>query len=413
MPATTAFLDASILDCAGRDPYKGVLLVEGRRIKKLGSASQVFIPRDARKIDLAGKTLMPGLMDAHAHVGLVDYHGSMEAKYPGSTYAFTVARNIADYLDSGFTTIRDAGGCAWSFKESVRRGLIRGPRMFISNGFISQTGGHGDSRPHHHLGPPQHDHPLAPPPFIADGPDAVRRAARENLRQGADQIKVMAGGGAASPTDSLDVPQYTIDELAAAVYEAKAVRKYVMAHVYVPQGIMNCAQAGVLSIEHGNFLDEESASMMKERGMFLVPTLVIYDLIAKAGAKLGSPAATVEKIKQVKVVGSQSIEVAIAAGVKIASGSDVFGAYAGNHAAELELKASVMGNMGAIMASTRVNAELFGILNDTGALEAGKLADLIVVRGDPLADIRILQDSSRVQLVMLEGNIAKDTLESS
>jgi imidazolonepropionase-like amidohydrolase len=412
MPASTAFLNADILDCTGRDPYKGVLLVEGQRIKKLGPASQVSIPRDARRIDLAGKTLMPGLMDAHAHVGLVDYHGNIEAKYPGSTYAFTVARHIADYLDSGFTTIRDAGGCAWSFKESVRRGLIRGPRMFISNGFISQTGGHGDSRPHHHLGPPHHDHPLAPPPFIADGPDAVRRAARENLRQGADQIKVMAGGGAASPTDALDVPQYTVEELAAAVYEAKVVRKYVMAHVYVPQGIKNCAQAGVLSIEHGNFLDEEPASMMKERGMFLVPTLVIYDIIARAGTKLGSPAATVEKVKQVKVVGSQSIQVALAAGVKIASGSDVFGPYAGHHAAELELKASVMGNMGAIMAATRTNGELFGILNDTGTLEAGKLADLIVVNGDPLADTRILQDATRIQLVMLEGNIAKNTLDS-
>ena len=409
MADTLAFQNATILDCTGRDPYWGVLIVSGERIQSAGPMEQVSTPRDARVIDLGGKTLMPGLIDAHAHVALVGPQTSgFEGQFPGAVFAFTVARNLESYLMHGFTTIRDAGGCDWSFKLAVQRGLIPGPRMFISNGVISQTGGHGDHRQRHERSDPHHEHPLMAPPVIADGADQVRRAAREQLRAGADQIKVMAGGGASSPTDALDVPQYTVEELAAAVYEAQAVKKYVMAHVYVPRGIKNCVEAGVRSVEHGNFLDEESASLMKEKGMFLVPTLTIFEMVARHGKEYGAPDTMLEKIDQARGAAAQGLEVAMAVGVKIGSGSDVFGPYAEGRALELELKAAVMGPMASIISATRTNAELLGVANDLGTLEPGKLADMIVVEGNPLEDIGILKDEKKIPLVIESGRLAKN-----
>ena len=406
---TTVFRDATILDCTGRDPIVGgAVVVSGERIEAVGRGDQISVPRDARVVDLGGKTLMPGLIDAHAHMALVEAKISgFEALHPGAVYAFSVARNIENTLMQGYTTIRDAGGCDWSFKLAVERGLIKGPRMFVSNGVISQTGGHGDHRQRHNRGDPHQEHPLMAPASIADGVDQVRLAAREQLRTGADQIKVMAGGGAASPTDAVDDPQYTVEELAAAVYEARAVKKYVLAHVYVPQGIKNCVEAGVRSIEHGNFLDEESASLMKEHGVFLVPTLAIFELVSRHGREYGAPESMIEKINGIRDVGPQSLEIAKAIGLKIGSGSDVFGPYAVSRALSLELQAAVLGAMGSIISATRTNAELLGVADDIGTLEPGKLADLIVIDGDPLADISILQDEENVNLVMQSGRVVK------
>ena len=410
MPETTVFLNASILDCTGKDPFpNGALVVSGERIQAVGPMDRVSLPRDARVVDLGGKTIMPGLIDAHAHVALVGSQISgFEGEYPGAVFAFAVARNIENYLIHGFTTIRDAGGCDWSFKLAVQRGMIKGPRIFISNSFISQTGGHGDHRQRYERFGPHSEHPLMAPPAIADGVDEVRRAAREQLRTGADQVKVMAGGGASSPTDALDVAQYTVEELAAAVFEASAARKYVMAHVYVPAGIRNCVEAGIRSIEHGNFLDEETASLMKMHDMFLVPTLSIFDLVASRGQEYGAPKSLLEKTNMAKSAGPQGVEIAMAAGVKIGSGSDVWGPYAEHRSLELELKTAIMGPMASIISATRTNAELLGIADDTGTLEVGKLADLIAVDGDPLADIKILQDERKIPLVVQSGRIVKE-----
>lgn len=409
---TVVLQNGTILDCTGRDPYpRGTLVVADNRIQAVGPMDQVPVPRDGRIIDLEGRTIMPGLIDAHAHVALMGGHmGGFEAEYPGAIFPLEVAKNIEDYLMHGFTTIRDAGGCDWSFKLAVQRGLIRGPRMFVSNSFISQTGGHGDLRQRHDHSPPVHEHPLLAATVIADGVDQVKRAAREQFRTGADQVKIMAGGGASSPTDLLDAPQYTVEELAAAVYEARAVRKYVMAHVYVPQGIMNCVEAGVLSVEHGNFLDEESASLMKERGMFLVPTLGIIDVRIRHGMEHGASEASLEKFRLVKSAGPQGLEIAMAAGVKIGSGSDVSGPYSRYRALELEIKASIMGPIASLISATITNAELMGIDDDVGTLEVGKLADLIVVDGNPIDDTSVLKKAANIPLVMQSGKIVKTKL---
>ena len=410
MVDTLVLENATIFDSTGRDPYgPGTVVVTGDLITAVGPADQVAVPRDARVIDAGNHTVMPGLIDAHTHVGAVDnsFGANFEDNHPGAIYAFSVARILRETLMAGFTTIRDAGGCDYSFKVAVQSGLIPGPRIFTSQAYISQTGGHGDMRQRHDRGEPRAGHRLAPRPSICDGVPQVRQAAREQLRTGADQLKIMAGGGAASPTDPLDSPQFTVEEIAAAVYEARAVKKKVMAHVYVPEGIRNCVEAGVRSIEHGNFLDEEAASLMKESDMYLVPTLTVFDLIAERGREQGISEVTIEKINFASGAGRQSVEIAMAAGVNIASGADLFGQNYGLKAVELELKAAVMGTIASLVSATRTNAELLERSNEIGTLEPGKLADLIMVNANPVDDIAILQDEKNIPLVMQSGRLVK------
>lgn len=413
MDDVIAIQNATIFDCTGSDPYgPATVVVSGRRIQVVGPSSQVSIPRDAEVIDAGGRTVMPGLIDAHTHVGVVEnnFGANVENQHPGAIYAYSVAKVIRDTLMFGFTTIRDAGGCDYSFKLAVDMRTIPGPRIFTSQAFISQTGGHGDMRERHDRSEPKAGHRLMPRPAICDGVPQVRQAAREQLRTGADQIKVMAGGGAASPTDLLDSAQFTVEELAAAVYEARMVKKPVMAHVYIPEGIKNCVEAGVRSIEHGNFLDEESAFLMKESGTFMVPTLAAYDLISRHGTEQGISKVTIDKINFAKGAGPQSIEIAMAAGTLIASGSDLFGQNSNRKAVELTLKAAIMGPAKSLISSTKVNAELIGMAQEIGTLENGKLADLIIVDGNPLDDIALFQEESNINLVMQSGRVVKNKM---
>ena len=408
MTETLVLQNATIFDGTGRDPYgPGNVVISGQRIQAVGT--QVTTPRDAQVIDVAGKTVLPGLIDAHTHLAAIEngFGNNYEDNHPGGVYAFAVARNINSTLMCGFTTVRDAGGCDYSFKLSVEMGLIPGPRILTSQSFISQTGGHGDMRQRHDRSDPRPNHRLVPRPAIADGVPQVRAAAREQLRTGADQIKVMAGGGAASPTDPLDSAQFTVEELAAAVYEARAVKKPVMAHCYVPEGIKNCAEAGIHSIEHGNFLDEESAFLMKENGLFLVPTLTTYELISRHGREQGISEVTIDKINFARGSGPQSVEIAMAAGVSIGSGADVFGENSDRKTLELELKAAIMGSVKSLVSATKTNAELLGMAGDIGTIEAGKLADLIVVDGNPVDDIALLQDEKNITMVMQSGRLVK------
>jgi imidazolonepropionase-like amidohydrolase len=316
-----------------------------------------------------------------------------------------VAREIEATLRAGFTTVRDAGGLDFGYKEAARRGLIRGPRLFVSNGFISQTGGHGDFRPRNRIVEPRYRPGVFSPSLVVDGPDRVRWAAREVLRRGADQVKVMANGGCMSPSDELSATQFSVAELRAAVEEASAAGKYVMAHTYTPRSMHNCMDAGIRTLEHGNFLDEATASRMAATGTYLVPTIATYELIAQQGRSLGVPEPNVRKIEQALAGAYESLKIADAAGVRIGSGSDVLGPQQPFKARELAFKSKVLGPMRALLAATRTNAEILGMGQEIGTVEEGKLADLLLVDGDPLDDPAILEDASRIHMVLLEGEI--------
>jgi imidazolonepropionase-like amidohydrolase len=404
------FEHATLLDCTGRDPQANTrVVVDDGRISRISKGDGPSGPRDAGVIDCQGRTLMPGLIDAHVHLASLDLDANAEVALAPAVIALRIARQIEDTLQAGFTTVRDAGGLDWGFKDAVNRGLIRGPRLFISGPFLSQTGGHGDNqRPRTAREPFKAIHGLTTESIIADGPEEVTKAAREALRRGADQIKVMASGGAASPTDELDHVQFSVDELAAAVGVARAVNTYVLAHAYGPKAIQNCLEAGVRSIEHGNFLDEKTADQMLERDdTYLVPTIITYELMSRMEAGNGWSADNVRKIRQGLTGAYDSLGLAYEKGLRIGSGSDVLAEMQGQKGKEIACQARVMGAMNAIIAATRSNAGLLRIEKDTGTVEEGKRADLILLDADPLADPSIFGEAEHVRLVVLGGKIVK------
>lgn len=397
------FEHAQVLDCTGRDPQpERAVLVENGRIAKIGAAGSLRRRAD-RVVDCAGRTLMPGLIDAHAHLALVDFEVSSAQRQASAVYALRVTRNIEATLAAGFTSVRDAGGLDWGYKDAAARGLIRSPRLFICNSWISQTGGHGDFRRENDTREPPYNPGVYCPSLVVDGPERVRWAAREVLRRGADQVKVMANGGAVSPTDDMWSTQFTVEELGAAVAEAKATGKYVMAHTYTPQSMRNCVEAGVRTLEHGNFLDEATAPLLQTSGTYLVPTLAVYELIAAEGREHGVPENSVRKIEEALTEAYTSLEIARDAGVAIGSGSDLLGVHQPLKARELRFKARVLGAMGALVASTATNAGIVGMGDALGTVEEGKLADLLVVDGDPVAEIGILEEAERIRMVLLGG----------
>jgi len=404
------FEHATLLDCTGRDPQAEMrVVVEDGLIRRIGTASGPVGPRDARVIDCQGRTLMPGLLDAHVHLALLDLDPAAEATLPPAVLALRIKNEIEATLDGGFTTVRDAGGLDWGFKEAIRLGLIRGPRIFISGAFISQTGGHGDHRARTSRGTFPEVPGLTSESILADGADQVRRAAREVLRRGADQVKVMASGGAASPSDELDHVQFSVDELAAAVDAAGAVGTYVLAHAYGPRAIQNSLKAGVRSIEHGNFLDEATADQMLAAGeVFLVPTIITYELLSAREAGDGWTADMVRKIRQGLTGAYDSLGLAYEKGLRIGSGSDVLAEMQRERGKEIACQARVMGAMHAIIAATRTNAALMRVDKQVGTVEEGKRADLIVLDADPLQDPAVFADPRHVRLVMLGGEVVKD-----
>jgi imidazolonepropionase-like amidohydrolase len=404
-----SFRHATVLPGTGADPVEdATVVVEGAIIQDILS-SQAAASVSGEVIDCRGRTLMPGLIDAHVHVCALEVDLSAQRRtYPTSLMAYATGKAIKEALDQGFTTVRDAGGADWGMKEAVDRGLIPGPRMFVSGHPLSQTGGHGDSRTRaeNHAGC-DCGAAIGMVPNIADGVDEVRRAVRTQLRRGADQIKVMAGGGVASPTDPLESVQYRPDELSAAVAEAQAAGTYVLAHAYTPEAIRAAVEAGVRSIEHGNFLDEATADLMAARGTFLVPTFVTYEKLYEYGRERGLTAAQLAKLDLVLGSGLDGLRRAHQAGVRIGSGSDLLGDLARYKTRELAIKASVLGAHETLVATTKTNAELIGIADEVGTVEPGKRADLLMVNGDPLADIGLLQDQDNLLVIVKAGEIYK------
>jgi imidazolonepropionase-like amidohydrolase len=244
---------------------------------------------------------------------------------------------------------------------------------------------------------------------VADGADAVRHAAREELRMGADYIKIMAAGGCASPSDECDTVQYSPGEMRAAVEEADAVGKICIAHCYSPRSMQRCAEAGVKRVEHGNFMDEATARILKEKGVVYVPTLATYDIMSRRGAEFGIPDYFLRKMRLANERALEALRIAVKTGLVIGSGSDMVGPGQPFKANELELQSRAMGPMGAILSATKVNAEIMKAEEKVGTLEVGKLADLLLIDGNPLDDLRVFQDRDKIRVVMQDGKFVKKT----
>jgi imidazolonepropionase-like amidohydrolase len=380
--ARIVFAGGRVFDGTGADPYPADVAVEGERIVALGPG----LDGDS-VVDVAGRTLLPGLFDCHVHVVLSHVDIWRLAQQPFSYQFYVAEANLGATLGTGITSVRDAGGADLGIQRAVADGLIAGPRMQISLSMLSQTGGHGDDwMPSGASVELFIAHPGRPEPLV-DGPEAMRHKVRELIRMGADVIKVATSGGVLSPRDDPRHAHFRPDELEMLVAEASAAGRFVMAHAQAADGIKNAVRAGIRSIEHGIFLDHEGVELMLERGTWLVPTLVapqgVLDAVA-AGVQL--PPEVVEKAEQVLDVHRRAFRTAVQAGVRIAMGTDSGITPHGRNLRELELM--VEGGMSpaaALVATTRSAAELMGVADLLGTLEVGKLADIVVVDGDPYA----------------------------
>lgn len=399
--------NALIFDGASPELREGDVLVDGERIKEVGES---LTAAQARMVDLKGRVLMPGLVDAHFHAALVDANLARLGHMPRSLNALHAAKNLEAALDRGFTTIRDAGGADHGLAKAIEAGLIKGPRLLYSGKVLSPTGGHGDSR-----SPEAVDCPFCPAggnfTHIADGVDAVRKAAREELRKGASQIKIMASGGVASPSDPIWNLQYSDEEISAAVWEAKSWRTYVMAHAYTPEAISRSVRLGVRSIEHGNLIDADTAALVKHHDAWVVPTLVTYEALDKFGRQQGFPEISMRKLEEVLTAGTRSLEILHKAACKIGFGTDLLGEMHQHQSREFSIRAEVQGNLETLRQATSLNAALIERTNELGAIAPGALADLIAVEGDPLRDIGLLEHQGRkIPLIVASGRIHKNEL---
>jgi len=388
----------------------GHVLVEGKRIREV---SDVPIRADgARVIDLAGRTLMPGLIDAHVHVYSTHLNSDKERGMPHTLMMAHAIHRVRAMLMRGFTTVRDVAGGDWGMKMAVELGLVEGPRMFVSGRALGQTGGHGDHR--HRTDdsvPCACTSALDIMTRLADGPDQVRHAVREELRKGADHIKVMVSGGVGSPHDALDHTQYSMEEVRVAVEEAAARGTYVAAHSYTAKSTRRAVECGVRTIEHGNFIDAETAGFMAERGAFMVPTLICYRESADNADAYGLRDEVKRKLAEVNSAGLQMLEVCRDAGVTMGFGTDLMGEMIAAQTKEFELRANVLPAMDIIRSATSVNAEILGQTGQLGCIAEGAYADLLVVDGDPVADISLLDERRNAILaIMKDGRFCKEAL---
>ena len=405
---STLFRHGRIFDGTGEELLEDVeVLVEGARIVEVSDVP--IRSGTAEVVDIRGRTLMPGLIDAHFHAIAASPDLGAVEHMPPSLIAQHARANLEATLKRGFTAVRDAAGADYGLFRAIEAGLIAGPRLFYSGHALSQTGGHGDFRSYE-SGPAICSCGLGARHFstVADGVPEVRRAAREELRRGANQIKIMGSGGVSSPSDPISNLQYSEEEIRAAVWEAHSWGTYVMAHVYTPEAIRRCVEYGVRSVEHANLIDADTAAFAAQRGAFVVPTLATYESLGRRGASLGLPKVSLDKLGTVSDTGVASLEILRDAGVKTGFGTDLLGAMHEDQLTEFEIRSRVLPNVEILRQATSVNAELLGRPGELGTVAPGALADFIVVDGDPLADLGVLSGrGERISLVMKGGRVFK------
>ena len=404
---TAVFGDAVLDPATGEQTREAVVLIENGRVTKAGRRNGTQVPRDATTIEASGLTLLPGLIDCHVHLtnlgeGL-DF--ARELTTPPTLELMRAVRAARRTLDAGFTSVRDAAGSPAGIRMAIDAGYFPGPRMFVTVSALSQTGGHTDS---HFMCGADLDIPLPDRPYmVVDGVEAMRLRVREVIRAGADWIKLCTSGGVLSPGDQPHHSALTIEEIRAAVDEAATQGRKVMAHAQANAGIKNALQGGVATIEHGIWLDGDAIEMMLDGGNALIPTLVAPQWVIRHSEAGKMPAYAADKARVVVKDHTDSIRMAVEAGVKIAFGTDTgVGPHGSNGEEFLLMQQLGMEPIDCIRAATTVAAKTIG-MQGVGTLEPGSWGDLIGVPGDPVANLNLLSDPAKVHLVLKGGDPVK------
>lgn len=370
----------------------GSILVEDDRIREI-------LPADHRVnadriVDLDGRTVIPGLIDAHFHAYASDLDFVKLEQLPPTYLAQRGRHLMEDALRRGFTTVRDVGGGDYGLWRALEEGWIEGPRLFYCGRAFSQSGGHGDIRaPHEDESPCG----CAGRGILAervDGVDAIRKAAREALRKGAHHLKIFVSGGIASPSDPIWMLQFSEDEIAAVVDEARRRRVYVAAHAYTAETIARAVRLGVRTIEHGNLIDAAAAKAVADAGAYVVPTLATYEAFRRSGVEEGAPQHLLDKLEEVASKGIEAIRLCREAGVKLGFGTDLLGPMHRHQRDEFRLRAQAETPFQILHSATTVNAEILGMEGKIGCVAPGSYADMLVIDGDPLADLSLLYEES-------------------
>ena len=403
--------NARLLDLGTGDELGALdLVIEDGRFREICAPKSWVGPTDWT-FDAAGQWVLPGLIDLHVHVTATSLHLAESANLPSSWVAMDSVRRLEGMLVRGFTTVRDAGGADWGLAQAVSDGRVRGPRLFVSGRALSQTAGHGDFRGrladvvpggecslHRGLGSIAR---------VVDGVEAVREAARDELRRGATQLKLMVSGGAASPIDPLETVQYSDDEIRAAVDVAETWNTYVMGHAYTARSIERAVRCGVRSIEHASFVTPDVAGQMRVAGAVGVPTLATFEALAMYGGQLGFSAAGLEKVGQIRSAGEQCIETLKAARVVIGFGTDLLGDLTQYQCREFLLRREVQSTLEVVRSATVDAAKVLRMEGKVGEITVGAYADALVLDQNPLKSHDVLAESQRhLTAVVKDGAVA-------
>ena len=408
---TIVFEGCRVFDGASAELRENAtVVVEDGRIKEIADGA-LGVPADAERVACSGRTLMPGLIDAHFHALLVDLNIPALDDMPASLLYQHARHNLEGALRRGFTTVRDAGGADLGLALAVERGLIAGPRILFAGRGLSQTGGHGDMRNQTRFEPCGCAGYHGPLTQVADGVDAVRQVVREELRKGAHQIKMMVSGGVLSPTDPIWMDQYSDEEIRVGVEEAATRRTYVMAHAHTASAVRRCAELGVRSIEHGTLIDAEAAEAAAAAGAFVVPTLVTLFAMIESGDQFGLPKIFAEKLQGLGEDGLRSLDICRTAGVPMGFGTDLVGPLHDRQSQEFLIRGQVLPPVEVLRSATSINAALIQRSGELGTIAPGAVADILVVDGDPLSDLGLLQEQGRhMPVIMKDGRFHKNEL---
>lgn len=410
--ASYIFENARILDGSVEDGvHDRFVRVSGNMIEEVSDKS--IQDSNAHRIDLRGRTLMPGLIDCHVHINTGAHHEpDINAGIANETILYHSVRLMKEVLNRGFTTVRDLGGATFAQVQAVEQGLVQGPRLVICGKAMVQNGGHSDYRSRYDLGGAEQQlHQLGSVARVVDGVDDCRRAARDEVRKGARFIKVMANGGAASNHFPRPYLGYSMEELRVFQDEADKAKMYVSVHTHTDEAVARALELGIHSIEHATLITPETAEMAARQGAIVTPTISAYEAQIREGGKLGLDPAFVERLKWVRARGPESLEIMRAAGVKLAYGTDVLGSMWSYQSEEFMIRNEVLPALDVIRSATITAAELCRMPGKIGTIAPGAFADMLVIEKDPLKDISVLAGQGRdMSMIMKNGDFIKNEL---